>query len=460
VRIPSSRRVVTAGLAAAAVLALAFSQTGTARAAAHAAETPTIVFNSPPDTVTARHPATVEVEVTNPGTTDIDNVRFDFDIIGFTVLTPADLTVTYPAVGGEPAGMLALSQGSTNADVVGSYPDSAGFTLAAGADDVIDFTVAENSSNLRGPFFFVGDVDAVGGQDNPLAEADGPLLTVPRPTPYDVQQHIVLGRSSSSTEYYTTADTNGGGTPLAVLWGRSTDVRLAADPLGTGDDFPVLYRPSTATFYAADEDVQTGPNSVSVPSDSFSSSATPYGRVGDVPLLGNFDPDPTTQGGFDEFAVYRPSTETFYVQDGNSAGTRFGRSGDIPVVGNWTGTTAGDSIGVFRPSNHTFYLLTSSGTVLTESLGRTGDTPVVGDWNGGVATLIGIHRGNTFYLAGNTAGGALTSFAAGQSTDTATAAYDVTPSDLLALADNATVASSARMARERVTVARAAAARR
>jgi hypothetical protein len=454
----SSRRLATAGLAAAAGLALVVSQTGTARAAAQAADPPTITFAaSGPEAITADTPADGEVTVTNPGSTAIDDVRLDFDIIGFTVLKPADLSITAtteaPDARAAEDGTLPITAGQTNADVVAEYPSSTGFTLPTGTT-TIDFEVdTPTGSALRGPLQFTAALDAVtssGTVTSTLAEddVDGPLLTAPKDTPYPVAQDVVLNRSSSITSYYATKNANSGGNPLAVTWGRTTDVRLTGDPLGTGDDVPMLYRPSLADFYTADESELHG-STLQVTG----AVATHYGRVGDVPLVGNFNPDPTF-GGDDEFAVYRPSNQDFYIDNGGTSGFHFGRAGDIPLVGNWTGSSSGDTFGVFRPSNATFYLLTVSGTTITENFGRGTDAPIVGDWTGSGTTLIGVHRSNTFYLAAsNTSQAGVTSFSVGKPTDTITAATVLTTTDLLALADNSVVTASERQA-QRAAAAR------
>jgi len=64
----------------------------------------------------------------------------------------------------------------------------------------------------------------------------------------------------------------------------------------------------------------------------------------------------------------------------------WGQTGDIPVVGDWTGSGT-TKIGIFRPSNGTWYLDTNGngvwdgcGTDTCSGWGQTGDIPVVGRW--------------------------------------------------------------------------------
>jgi hypothetical protein len=437
---PSSRGV-TAALVAAAGFALVVSQTATARAAARDATTaPTISFTSDPESVTTGSPATAEVTLT-PGSADQGDLLVDFDVVALTVIKPEDLTISYPAVNGEPSGTMMTKTGSTNLDVVGSYPSSP-FTLESGSDpNPIDFSVATDSSNLRGPFVIEASLDVVnsdGTVTQTLGTAQSPVLTARRATPYKMGQNLVLGRASTKSLYYATSNTTGGGTPLQVAFGTTGDEYLPADLSGTGDDFPVIYRPSTRSFYVADESKLTSKVLTILDAPPIA-----FGTSGDIPLAGNFNPDPTL-GGFDEPAVYRPSTSTFYIDNDGTTGVRFGIQGDIPLVGDWTGSGLGDSFGVYRPSNHTFYLRTPNGTI-TAPFGTAGDKPIVGDWNGAGTTLIGVHRGNTFILSSsNTSPSGAAPFALGSASDTATAAFSQTENDLLQLADNAILTPSAR----------------
>ena len=117
----------------------------------------------------------------------------------------------------------------------------------------------------------------------------------------------------------------------------------------------------------------------------------------------------------DKVGAFRPVGGTFYL-DANGTGTwegcgtdrclSIGMSGDIPIVGDWNGTWS-SKVGVFRPSDGTFYLdKNGSGTwegCATDSclqIGQNGDTPLVGDWNGSGTSKVGAFRpaDGTFYL--------------------------------------------------------------
>jgi hypothetical protein len=113
-------------------------------------------------------------------------------------------------------------------------------------------------------------------------------------------------------------------------------------------------------------------------------------------------------GVLDTIGVYRPSNNTFYLSNGfntevNTIMEHYGIAGDIPLVGDWTGYGA-DTIGVYRPSNNTFYLSNSDTSKIenvVQNYGIAGDIPVVGDWTGDGADTIGVYRpsNHTFYLS-------------------------------------------------------------
>ena len=62
----------------------------------------------------------------------------------------------------------------------------------------------------------------------------------------------------------------------------------------------------------------------------------------------------------------------------------FGLQTDTAVVGDWDGDGT-DTIGVYRPSNCSFYLRNSNSSGPTDIIvtyGAAGDVPLVGDWDG------------------------------------------------------------------------------
>lgn len=97
--------------------------------------------------------------------------------------------------------------------------------------------------------------------------------------------------------------------------------------------------------------------------------------------------------------VYRPSNGTFYLRRVNVTGIGdiwfvYGIAGDVPIVGDWDGD-GDDTAGVWRPSNQTFYLRNSNDTGIHDLLvtfGAAGDLPVVGDWDDDGIDEIGVFR--------------------------------------------------------------------
>jgi len=113
--------------------------------------------------------------------------------------------------------------------------------------------------------------------------------------------------------------------------------------------------------------------------------------------------------------VFRPSDGTFYL-DYNATGQwdgcgtdrclQIGMSGDTPIVGDWNGTGT-SKVGVFRAADGTFYLdydgngmWDGCGTDRCLQIGMSGDVPLVGDWNGTGSAKVGVFRpaDGTFYL--------------------------------------------------------------
>ncbi len=123
-----------------------------------------------------------------------------------------------------------------------------------------------------------------------------------------------------------------------------------------------------------------------------------YGNPNDVPITGDWDASGKTQIG-----VYRPSNATFYLGDVGGVPEQaltFGNPNDVPITGDWD-ASGKTQIGVYRPSNATFYLGDVNGISVTAiTFGDSGDVPITGDWNGTGKTQIGVYRPSTrtFYL--------------------------------------------------------------
>src|ERR1700756_664388 len=90
-----------------------------------------------------------------------------------------------------------------------------------------------------------------------------------------------------------------------------------------------------------------------VRADTVTVVALTYGNPNDVPITGDWNGSGKTQIG-----VYRPSNDTFYLGDSGGvsyASATFGNPNDVPITGDWNGSGK-TQIGVYQPSNATFYL--------------------------------------------------------------------------------------------------------
>src|SRR5918993_1508835 len=96
----------------------------------------------------------------------------------------------------------------------------------------------------------------------------------------------------------------------------------------------------------------------------------------------------TVKRGTSTIGVYRPSELTFYLRNTNDAGepettVAFGAKDDVPLVGDWDGNGT-TTLGVFRPAANGFFLRNTNVAgepELTVSYGEAGDVPVAGDWD-------------------------------------------------------------------------------
>ncbi|MEP7289083.1 MAG: cupredoxin domain-containing protein [Chloroflexota bacterium] len=104
--------------------------------------------------------------------------------------------------------------------------------------------------------------------------------------------------------------------------------------------------------------------------------------------------------GVQAIGIYRPSNHTYFLRNTNTTGPAditipLSSSTDLPIAGDWNGDGI-DTIGVFRPSTGQFYLFDSNSTPasLTYSftLGSPGDLPMAGDWNGDGKAGVGVFR--------------------------------------------------------------------
>jgi PKD repeat protein len=140
------------------------------------------------------------------------------------------------------------------------------------------------------------------------------------------------------------------------------------------------------------------------------------GKPGDVPVPGDWNGDKIT-----EMAVFR-GNHTWYIDyngngvwDSPAGGDRIyitGKPGDVPVPGDWNGDGVTE-MAVFRGS-HTWYIDYNGNGVWDSPVGgdriyttgQPGDIPVYGDWNGDRLFEMGVFRpsNHNFYLDANANG--------------------------------------------------------
>jgi parallel beta-helix repeat protein len=202
-------------------------------------------------------------------------------------------------------------------------------------------------------------------------------------------------------------------------WGAPGDVPLIGDIDGDRKADLVVWRPSTATFYWLT-------SSSWYSTSAFGSKQWGDFQQPDVPLLGDVDGD-----GKADLFVWRQANGMFYwltSSTGYSYTTGQGQkqwggivSGapDVPLLKDADGDGKVDLF-VWRPSNATFYWLTSSSGYSTNAFlskqwgdSQQPDTPLLGDIDGdGKADLVVWRRGNgTFYWLTSSTG---YSYATGQ----------------------------------------------
>jgi hypothetical protein len=191
-----------------------------------------------------------------------------------------------------------------------------------------------------------------------------------------------------------------------IAWGGSNDIPVVGDWNGDGKTEIGIFRPSSGTWYLDFNGDGLFDNCVV-------DKCISWGGAGDTPVVGDWSGDLKTKIG-----IFRPSNGTWYLDtDGDGHFDNcvvdkcipWGGSGDKPVVGDWNGDGK-TKIGIFRDSNGTWYLDTDGdghfdNCVLDKCLawGGSEDKPVLGDWNGDGKTKIGIFRpsNGTWYLDPN-----------------------------------------------------------
>jgi hypothetical protein len=117
--------------------------------------------------------------------------------------------------------------------------------------------------------------------------------------------YVVVRSIAGALHWYILENPSG---PASVyVFGIDTDELVPGDYDGDGKTDITVFRAATGTWYSRSS--MTG-----------AVTATNWGTIGDIPLLGNFDATlpPGTGNTKDDIAVYRPSTGYFYILNSHS----------------------------------------------------------------------------------------------------------------------------------------------
>lgn len=219
-----------------------------------------------------------------------------------------------------------------------------------------------------------------------------------------VGSSVLAVTSSVSANVPTPSSVPGATLPHGLAWftslpgdqpfffGNLGDVPLYADMDGDGREDPVVFRPSTGTWY-------WGPDAA-----GNATRSAVFGGPGDSPLLGDIDAD-----GRANLVIYRPSTQQFIY--GSQTGVEitrflFGSPGDLPVMGTWIDGRTSEP-GLLRPSSRVWYLgRTAAGgaKIVSPAWGNSGDIPLSAKWHGAGSIYPALYRSGTqeFFIGGGT----------------------------------------------------------
>ena len=197
-------------------------------------------------------------------------------------------------------------------------------------------------------------------------------------------------------------DRNGDGKLVSLgRFGYPTDVPLTGDWNGDGRDEIGVWRPSDLCFY-----LDYNGNGV-WDADKGDKKMGPFGwNYDDRPVTGDWNGDNKYEVGIWHHDLY--SEDYYYYLDVNGDGKwdtagkdvkfgPFGKVGDVPVIGDWNSDSR-DEVGYWEPGSRYFYLDNDSDGIWDDTkgdlklgpYGESYDTPIKGNWDGGRKDLVGV----------------------------------------------------------------------
>jgi len=267
---------------------------------------------------------------------------------------------------------------STNAGSVGEYVWIKDNTMEAGAGQV-NTNITVNFDDVK----WVYDPSCT--PTNTPTFTSSPTLTPVPPSNTPTLTASVTSTATLTSTFTATATRTATSTPT------NTPIPAHPDTIGTYKD-NIFYLRFTNT---------TGGPDLTVNMYNLLGFA-----AGDLPVTGDWNGD-----GIDTVGVYRSSTGFFFLSASNVVPTLahqvlLGNPGDTPFAGKWRVDMVGDGIGVFRPSNGILYQkrqLTSGFSDYFAVFGNPGDIGFAGDWNGDGLDSIGVYRpsNSTWYMTSN-----------------------------------------------------------